>query len=167
MFVKSLIKSAKIVTLLFLTVLTFNSEQLAQTNKYILTSCFDKINTESLYGLNAGIKYASLNLPAENNSALDYADLETLINHNKQSGYKPLYVGKQLIASLKLEGPPIISLKTRTADAEPKNENDESFFSSDLFVFIGAAAITTAFYFIWSDDDNTVSKKTFGIPPKP
>ncbi len=79
-----------------------------------------------------------------------------------------LYETRILLASLvkpKIE--PVLVIKTGENETDSKSEGNESFFKSDLFYFIGAAALATTFYFIWDNNDKTVSKKTFGTPPKP
>jgi len=52
-------------------------------------------------------------------------------------------------------------------DGQDTKEESDSFFSSNLFYFLGAAALATTFYFIWQDNQNESSTKSFGYPPRP
>ena len=88
--------------------------------------------------------------------------------HIKRNLSSPsLYTTKQILFGI--DHQPVVNLRLQTSDesSESKENEDGSFFRSDLFYFIGAAAIATTFYFVWSDNDKTVTKKTFGTPPKP
>lgn len=55
---------------------------------------------------------------------------------------------------------------TKDDEQDEKKESD-SFFSSNLFYFLGAAFLATTFYFIWQDNQNESSTKSFGYPPRP
>jgi hypothetical protein len=88
-------------------------------------------------------------------------------NTGLYSNNSSMYVTKQLISSIKAK--PVSNISLQLSDNENKEQpkENDSFFRSDLFYFIGAAALATTFYVVWSDRDKTVGKKTFGTPPKP
>ena len=52
-------------------------------------------------------------------------------------------------------------------EKEGEKEESGSFFSSSLFYFLGAAALATAFYFVWQDNQSETAARTFGYPPRP
>ncbi|PKL88051.1 MAG: hypothetical protein CVV23_12160 [Ignavibacteriae bacterium HGW-Ignavibacteriae-2] len=82
---------------------------------------------------------------------------------------KSLFEAKSILLLNDIQKTDQLELRVQTDEDESKKtgDNNRSFFKSDLFYFIGATALATTFYLIWSDDNNQVSKKTFGIPPKP
>ncbi|MBU1095658.1 MAG: hypothetical protein KKB34_04180 [Bacteroidetes bacterium] len=82
---------------------------------------------------------------------------------------KSLFEAKSILMLNDIQKTDHLELRIQSDEDESKKtgDNNRSFFKSDLFYFIGATALATTFYLIWSDDNNQVTKKTFGLPPKP
>jgi hypothetical protein len=55
----------------------------------------------------------------------------------------------------------------RAEQDNSQSKSKESFFTSELLYFVGAVALASTFYIIWSDNNDSVNKKSFGQPPKP
>ncbi|MBN1300620.1 MAG: hypothetical protein JW995_05345 [Melioribacteraceae bacterium] len=85
---------------------------------------------------------------------------------NVITGHDELYNLKINLFQIKHELSNNYKIATDLDDNADSGE-DASFFSSELIYFIGAAAVATAVYILWSGNDKTAAKKTFGNPPKP
>ena len=125
-------------------------------------------NSLGLHDLNEHMQIPCI-VSSKSSNVINPFELQSWSSKPGNAGrHRSLYETRIILASfVKPESLPVVSLRIQDDDPDSKSNEDESFFKSDLFYFIGAAALATTAYFIWDNNDKTVSKKTFGTPPKP
>ncbi len=110
------------------------------------------------------ILYAGISSSRLINTIADYEP----VNQNMFRAKNFSTIKKFVIANApKVENNIIVKLSPDSDETEQSTREDESFFTEELLYFVGAAALATTFYLVWSDGDRSVNKKTFGTPPKP
>lgn len=119
-------------------------------------------NTHSKYSIN--LLYS--NIPMEYSSL--YTTNNFVIENLKwkpMPGREPIVLVKQkLLANIQ----PVEKINMNPDQENESNEEEgKSFWSENLYYFLGAAALAAVVYIIWIDEDDTPQAKTFGYPLKP